>query len=225
MKIVIAGGDRSGQNLMDFFQQHKRFDITLIESDSETCEWISERYSDVKIIWGDATFPKTLEEADVENADVFIAVTSSDQSNILAAKAAKKMGLEKVIAKVTNPEYYELAELMEFDYILEPAEALSAEIITRLQGVDFVKLVENLHLDIEFNVIKVEDKPVLNGTDIAEFDEHFENLVYPIFVIREGKYLLAVEVEKIEADDEIIYLNKTDAPHRKTRKLIKFLGE
>ncbi len=225
MKIIIAGGDRSGQNLMNFFQQHKEYDITLIESCPETCEWISETYPEVKIVWGDATYPSTLEEASVKKADVFIAVTSSDQSNILAAKAAKKLGLEKVIAKVTDPNYYELAELMEFDYILEPAEALSAEIITRLQGVDFVKLVQNLHLDYEFNVIKTEDKPDLIGKDVRDFDDHFESMVYPVFVIRDGNYMMANEVEEFISVDEIIYLNKAEAPHRKSTKLMNFMGE
>lgn len=95
MKIIIAGGDKSGQNLIKLFSEKSRFKITLIESNPKKCEWISEGYPDVDIVWGDATHPNVLKSAEAEKADVFIAVIGDDKSNILAAKAAKKNGDSK----------------------------------------------------------------------------------------------------------------------------------
>ena len=208
MKIIIAGGDKSGQNLIKLFSEKSRFKITLIESNPKKCEWISEGYPDVNIVWGDATHPNVLKSAEAEKADVFIAVIGDDKSNILAAKAAKKMGIQKVMVKVTGSEYRELAELMEFDDVLDPAEAVSAEIITRLQGVDFVNLIQDLHLDVEFTKIKVKDLKGAEGKELCDFPGLFEDLAYPMFVVRDDKYLMPNEVDCLEIDDTVIYIIK-----------------
>ncbi|SDM01950.1 potassium channel family protein [Halarsenatibacter silvermanii] len=222
MKIVIAGGHKTGQKLMKFFQQNNEHEIVLIDEDAEVCERVSEKYSNVKIVWGDATYPSNLEEAGVADSDVFIAVTSSDHANLLAAKAAKKMGLNRVIAKVNNHDYQELAELMDFDYILQPSDALSAEIITRLQGIDFVKMVENMYNEIQFNVTEVEEGSELIGTACESFSEKYtHDSVCPVLIIRKGKYNMANEIESIKAGDEIIYLSREEKSKIK-QKLIKF---
>ncbi len=220
MKIIIAGGDKSGQNLIKLFSEKSRFKVTLIESNAKKCEWISEGYPDVNIVWGDATHPKVLKSAEADKADVFIAVIGDDKSNILAAKAAKKMGINKVMVKVTGSEYRELAELMEFDDILDPAEAISAEIITRLQGVDFVNLIQDLHLDVEFTQTRVDEIEGAEGKKLCDFPELFEDLAYPMFVVREDKHYLPNEVESLKKDDRVIYMLKKEPKN----KVGDFLG-
>ncbi len=206
MKIIIAGGDKSGQNLMKFFQDNRDYEVTVIESDAKTCEWISEAFPEVDIVWGNANHPSILKEAKAEEADVFIAVIGDDQSNILSAKAAKKMGISKVIARVTDPAYRELAELMDFDDILDPAEAVAAEIVTRLQGVDFVRLIQDLHLNVEFASVKASEKEEIIGKNPCEINEYFKDTIQPMFLVREENYNLPSEIESIAANDEIIYL-------------------
>ncbi len=207
MKIIIAGGDKSGQNLMKFFQENRDYEVTVIESDAKTCEWISEAFPEVEIVWGNATHPNSLREAGAEEADVFIAVIGNDQSNILAAKAAKKLGIRKVVARVSDPAYRDLAELMDFDDILDPAEAVAAEIVTRLQGVDFVRLVQNLNLDVEFSQVRIGSIKDLAGKDPCQIEEISGNKnIQPMFIIRDNEYLLPSEIESLQNDDELIYL-------------------
>lgn len=219
MKIIIAGGDKSGQNLMKFFQNDKDYSVTVIEADAKTCEWISEAFPEVEIVWGNANHPSVLKEAKAEEADVFIAVIGDDQSNILAAKAAKKLGIPKVVARVTDPAYRELAELMDFDDILDPAEAVAAEIVTRLQGVDFVRLMQKINLDVEFSVLKVAEKKEISGKNPCEINSFFDDIIQPMFVVRNGNYQLPSEIESLEAGDEIIYLFR-----RKKNKKRSILG-
>jgi len=219
VKIIIAGGDKSGQNLMKFFKNNRDYSLTVIESDAKTCEWISEAFPEVEIVWGNANYPSILKEAKAEEADVFIAVIGDDQSNILAAKAAKKLGIPKVIARVTDPAYRELAELMDFDDILDPAEAVAAEIVTRLQGVDFVRLMQDLNLDVEFGTLKVRDKIKISGRNPCEINQYFDDVIQPMFVIREGNYHLPSEIDSLAEEDEIIYLYR-----RKKKKRRSILG-
>lgn len=214
MKIIIAGGDKSGQNLIKLFSEKARFKVTLIESNAKKCEWISEGYPDVDIVWGDATHPNVLKSAEADKADVFIAVIGDDKSNILAAKAAKKLGIDKVMVKVTGSEYRELAELMEFDDVLDPAEAISAEIITRLQGVDFVNLIQDLHLDVEFTQTRVDEIEGATGKELCDFPDLFEDLAYPMFVVRESKHYLPNEVELLKKDDMVIYMLKKEQKNK-----------
>lgn len=218
MKIIIAGGDKTGQNLIKLFSEKDRFKITLIETDAKRCEWISEGYPDVNIVWGDATYPNVLKSAEVEKADVFIAVIGDDKSNILAAKAAKKMGIDNIMVKVTASEYRELAELMDFDHVMDPAEAVSAEIITRLQGVDFVNLIQDLHLDIEFNKIKVQDLEGAEGKELCDFPSLFDDIAYPIFLIRDNKYFMPNEVDYLKISDTVVYIIKK----KQKKKLAEF---
>ena len=85
MYIVIMGGGRVGLSLADRLIIHG-YDVTIIESDENLCDQASEEL-DAMIICGNGTDTKTLEEANIEEADVFVATTGNDESkSILTGK-------------------------------------------------------------------------------------------------------------------------------------------
>ncbi|WP_027340719.1 potassium channel family protein [Halonatronum saccharophilum] len=204
MKVVIAGGGANGQKLIELLKGYSDHKLTLIENDSKVCELISEGFPKVNIIWGDATDTKVLEEAEVNKANVFIAMTGNDHINLLSAKAAKKMGVAEVIVKVVKTQHKKLAEVMDLENVVDPVDAISAQLITRLTGIDVAELIHELHLDMELKRCSVDDYPQIEGVKITELAKIINEDVYPILIIRDDKHHLPSNIKKVRKGDVVI---------------------
>jgi trk system potassium uptake protein TrkA len=103
MHIVIAGAGEVGYNLAKVLSENH--DIFVIEKDEEKVEAI--RNLNVEVIQGNAANVNILKKADISRADVFLGVTGSDEVNLLAGVAARRLGARRIIVRVGNPEYVE----------------------------------------------------------------------------------------------------------------------
>ena len=103
MKIIIAGAYAIGTHLARLLSR-SREDITLIDESDERLASIGSDY-DLLALSGQATSPRILRQAGVDGADLFIAVTPLETTNITAAILAKKLGAKRTVAKVDNPEF------------------------------------------------------------------------------------------------------------------------
>lgn len=113
MKIIIAGAGGVGFHLAKLLARENQ-DITVIDVNAGVLMHIA-THLDVMTLKGDATSIEVLKEANVNKADLFIAVTTSESSNLLMAILAKQTGAKKTIARVNNPEYFEPAQLESFE--------------------------------------------------------------------------------------------------------------
>lgn len=134
MKIIIAGAGAVGFHLAELLSKENQ-DITLIDSDSRVLEHAA-THLDVMTLRGDATSTSVLKEAQASTANLFIAVTTSESTNLLLAILAKQAGAKKTIARVNNPEYFEPTQLESFeslgiDSLISP-QLLAAQEIDRL---------------------------------------------------------------------------------------------
>ena len=105
MKIIIAGAYAIGTHLARLLSRSNE-DITLIDDSEERLDNIGSDY-DLLTMVGQPTSLKTLRDANVEDADLFISVTPLESKNITACILAKKLGAKRTVAKVDNPEYME----------------------------------------------------------------------------------------------------------------------
>ena len=103
MKIVLVGGGKVGAALARQLSEEGH-NVTVVDTNKARVEHIGESY-DVMSILGNGSSITTLSEAGVEDADVFIAVTGSDELNLLCCMFAKKAGHCHAIARVRNPSY------------------------------------------------------------------------------------------------------------------------
>lgn len=106
MRIIIIGGGKLGYyiaaNMLD-----RDYEVKLIEKVKEKCRSLANEL-DVEVVYGDGTEIEILASAGVSRADCFIAVTGSDQDNLVACQLAKKKFLiKKVISRVNNPRNLE----------------------------------------------------------------------------------------------------------------------
>lgn len=116
MKVLIIGGGRQGQNIADRLLTKDEYrlvfrtaehQINFVEKDEERCSFLEQRYH-VPIYQGDGTKREILEQ--VGQVDVAIAASNDDGRNVIAALQARRMGIERVIAIVQDPDYLTLLE-------------------------------------------------------------------------------------------------------------------
>lgn len=128
MKIIIAGAGEVGFHLAKLLSYESQ-EITLIDTQKDSLTYAGE-HLDIKTIRGDATSISILREAKVETASLFIAVTSSETTNIAAGVIAKQLGAKQTIVRISNTEFIENKDIVGFskfgiDELISP-EALAA---------------------------------------------------------------------------------------------------
>lgn len=130
MKIILVGGGKVGTALARQLSEEDH-NVTVIDTNKPRVEHISEAY-DVMGIVGNGASIATLYEAGIEEADVFIAITGSDELNLLCCMFAKKAGHCHTIARVRNPSYSHELEFIKkqtgISAIVNPEMAAAMEI-------------------------------------------------------------------------------------------------
>ncbi|RUA06223.1 MAG: Trk system potassium transport protein TrkA, partial [Gammaproteobacteria bacterium] len=100
MNILILGAGQVGVSLAKYLSLDEENDITIVDKDEENLSSI-QRYLDVKTICGHGSYPNILEEAEIKTMDMVIAVTKSDEGNMLACQIAHTLyGVNKKIARI-----------------------------------------------------------------------------------------------------------------------------
>ena len=136
MKIILVGGGKVGFALCRSLVAEKH-DVLLIEQDEAVLNHIVNRFDIMGILGNGADFT-ILEQASVQDCDIFIALTEYDEVNMIAAVLAKKMGAKETIVRVRNPEYsnsyFKEKNILGFSLIVNP-ELLAARSIANI--IDF----------------------------------------------------------------------------------------
>jgi len=116
--VVIMGGGRVGLTLANYLVASGN-DVTLIESNSGLCGNAATEL-DALVICGNGTDIKTLEEASISNADVFVAATGHDEANLLSCILVKEYKVPKIIARVSNPDHEEAFKKVGIHDVISP---------------------------------------------------------------------------------------------------------
>ena len=103
MNIIIVGGGKIGTTILENLVKEGH-NVIAVDSDPKVTEMLSNQY-DVMCVCGNGVDNETLSEAGVEKAQLLIAVTGSDEFNMLCCFLAKKMGAENTVARIRKPEY------------------------------------------------------------------------------------------------------------------------
>ena len=139
MYIVIMGGGRVGLTLANYLVSSGN-DVTLIESNNGLCGNAATEL-DALVICGNGTNIKTLEEANVSDADVFVAATGHDEANLLSCILVKEYKVPKIIARVSNPDHEEAFKKVGIHDVISPeltAAGYLEKIINRPQIADLI---------------------------------------------------------------------------------------
>jgi trk system potassium uptake protein TrkA len=116
--VVIAGGGNIGLRLAQELEGGNQ--VKIIERDPARARRISEQLRNAIVLNGDAADEELLVEENIDSADTFVALTNSEEANILSAMLAKRLGCAKVMALITKPAYAELMESGPIDIAISP---------------------------------------------------------------------------------------------------------
>ncbi len=140
MKIIIAGAGEVGFHLSKLLS-YESHEIILIDKDKDRLLYADSKL-DIKTLQFDATSISALKQANIQNSDLFIAVTSSETTNITACMISKKLGAKKTIARISNSEFTENKDEINFselgiDELISTEELATHEIKLLLEKVTF----------------------------------------------------------------------------------------
>jgi len=137
-RLIIAGGGNIGLGLARQLEQ--RYAIKLIERDPKRAEELSEMLDNTIVFAGDASDQELLYEENIDQADVFIAVTNDDEANIMAAMLAKRMGAKKVMVLIQRGAYVDLVQGGTIDIAISPQQATISALLTHVRKADIVNV-------------------------------------------------------------------------------------
>lgn len=131
MKIIIAGAGEVGFHLAKLLSYESQ-NITLIDPEQDNLHY-ADTHLDIRVVRGDSTSIKILRDSRVEEADLVIAVTSSETTNITICVLAKQLGAKRTVARITNTEFLEHQDAIGFsgfgiDELISPEALASKEI-------------------------------------------------------------------------------------------------
>ncbi len=119
--VTVLGGGNVGLFLTGILHTNQRqVRIKVIESDLARAMALSESLSGVTVLHGDGLDPRTMESADISNTETLIALTNSDETNILGALLARQNGCQRVISLINRVNYTPLVRFMGIDAMVSP---------------------------------------------------------------------------------------------------------
>ncbi len=174
MKIIIVGCGKVGQKLAEKLSLEKEHDITVVDLRRKVIEDLINQY-DIMGVAGSCADLDTLTEAGIEAADILIAVTGSDELNLLTCLMAKKAGGCQTIARVRKPEYAKALRLFKEDLglamIINPELAAAAEIARALRFPQAIQIDTFAKGRVEILKFKIPEGSILDGLKIAQLGQ------------------------------------------------------
>ena len=187
MKIIIAGAGKVGAGIAQSLEAEGH-DITMIDRDAETIEQVANSL-DVICVLGSATSPDTLREAGAESADIVMAVTETDEMNMICALAARRLGAKYIVARIRDPEYLSqtefLREAIGLSVIVNPEYECAKEISRILRFPSAVRVETFSKGSVEIIDYRVPEGSPLNGMKLREIARRFDTKVL-ITVVERG---------------------------------------
>ena len=214
MYIIIAGGGVVGFNIASLLAEEEH-EVVVIERSEATLENIR-RQLDVKSLSGNAATPKILREAEANRADLVLAVTNNDETNMVTCFIAKELGASTTAARIRNPDYsgYFLApakspisprkivrpKSLGIDVFINPEAEVAKEILAILSGFYSTPVEQFADGLVQIREFKVEGEAIV--------DKPLSEIAFPkpcvvAAIVRAGGVILPGADEVIQADDSV----------------------
>jgi len=177
MNIILVGCGKVGQKLVEQLNEENEHNITVVDTRAEVVKDLTGQY-DVMGVIGSGASIETLEEAGVEKADLLIAVTGSDEINLLTCLIAKKAGNCQTIARVRKPEYHKEINLFKEDLGLEmvinPEQAAAREMARVLSFPSAIQIDSFSKGRVEILKFRIPEDSVLDQLRIMEIGQKLD---------------------------------------------------
>lgn len=200
-RAFILGGGRIGLRIAKNLEQ-QNFDVRLIDRNEERCEVLSAELKRGMVIHAEGTDISTLIDEGVEVAEVYIAVTDSDETNILSSLLARQHGAKRTLTLVNSPEMLGLAPTLGIDACISPRIAAASAILKYVRRGDIVSVAA-----IEGSNAEVLELQVSSGSSML--DRPLSELDFPVgaiigAIVREGVYQIPDGTCTLQSGDRVV---------------------
>jgi trk system potassium uptake protein TrkA len=202
-RIMIAGGGNIGLRLAEEIE--KKYQVKIIERDHERCVFLSETLHKAIVLQGESSHRELLIEENIEDTDVFLALTNDDEANIMSSMLAKRLGARKVMTLINNPAYVDLVQGGEIDIAISPQQATIGSLLAHVRRGDVVN-VHSLRRGAAEAMEAIahgdSNSSKVVGRAIKEIDLPEGTTIGAI--VRNDEVLIAHDKTVVEADDHVI---------------------
>lgn len=211
MKIVILGAGQVGSSVAENLVRESN-DITIVDIDAAKLEYLRDRY-DLRTVHGFASHPSVLRQAGIEDADLLLAVTQSDETNLVACKlAATLFNTPTKIARIRSTDYIKEAGLFSaenfaVDYIISPEEVLTDYIHKLIEYPEALQVLDFAEGRVRLAAVRALQGGPLVGRELQYLRKHMPHVDSRVAAIfRQNRALIPEGNTVIEAGDEVFFL-------------------
>ncbi len=223
MKIIIVGGGKIGATLIESLEGEGH-DITVVDSNQKVIDEISNIY-DVMCVCGNGVDTDTLNEAEVSKAELLIAVTNSDEINMLICFIAKKMGAAHTVARVRNPEFNDkrmaqIKQYLDISFTINPELLAAQEIFNILKLPAAINIETFSRRNFEMVELLIKEDSNLNGISLIDLRKKYK-ANFLICVIKRGDEIIIPDGNFVLKSGDHICIT---ANFSEIQKLLKMIG-
>ncbi len=230
MKIVIEGAGEIGSHLAKMLRAEAN-EVTVIDDDAQRLAAVG-AYSDVETVLGNPSSIKTIREAGVARADLFIAVYpfTTQEVNIVGALLAKQMGAKRVIARINDEDYLAAENRLLFkelgiELMFYPEKSAADEIVTSLKHVSSSDTMDFAHGKLQISVFKIDEESPMVDLRLEEFIRMMtpeETALFRIIAIsRDANTIIPKFDTKFQFGDVVFTVSKREG----LKSIIKYFGK
>jgi trk system potassium uptake protein TrkA len=137
-RVMIAGGGNIGARVAATLEG--KYEVKLVERDAQRAEVVAARLGGTLVLHGEATDEDLLSQENIDEIDMFLALTNDDEDNIMAASLAKRLGCKRVLALINRRAYADMVQGGPIDIGLSPAQVSIGALLTHVRRGDVAKV-------------------------------------------------------------------------------------
>lgn len=203
-RVVIIGGGNIGYDVATALEARGDVKIRMIERDAGRAAWVAERLEKTIVLQGSGLDREILREAGVAEAEAVVALTDSDQVNVLAGVIAKREGAKRANVLVNEAEYGPLAQSVGIDRFIDPRATTISTVLQHVRRGRIKSVYSILDGEAELVDAVALQTSKLVGTPLRE--AHLPSGVAIGAILRGGKVLLPDQDTVVEANDRVVLL-------------------
>jgi len=211
MKIIILGAGQVGGTLAEHLASEAN-DITVVDTDGERLRDLGDRL-DIRTVQGRASFPTVLRQAGADDADMLVAVTNSDETNMVACQVAHTLfHTPTKIARVREAAYLTRAGLFDndaipVDVLISPEQVVTNYIKRLIEHPGALQVIDFAEGKAQLVAVKAYYGGPLVGQQLRQLREHMPNVDTRVAAIfRRDRPIMPKGDTVIEADDEVFFI-------------------
>ncbi|MBN8779137.1 Trk system potassium transporter TrkA [Thiobacillus sp.] len=218
MKIIILGAGQVGANLAESLVAENN-DITVIDLDTSRLTLLQDRF-DLRTVRGHAAHPSVLKQAGAEDADMLVAVTQSDETNLVACRIASTLfNVPTRIARIRSNDFLGLepdflAEQFGVDDVISPEQEVTDTLRRLMEHPEALQVLDFADGKVRLIAVRAYHGGPLVGHELQEIKRHMPSLECRIPAIyRRDRGIVPKGITVIEPGDEVFFLaRKQDIP-------------